>query len=349
MQAHLSARATNLKTHSSHYRLGVSKTLFDLHALRIHRHNLIGAVCVQFGRVRQQQRLMGAGPCFLDGFGRGAMTRTTVVLSPAQPAAIEHHIAQPCRFFTQVARVPTLRLALSVVHALPRTDPMPAVARDIHSAAHPSNPPPAHALDLRKPGPAKARVCDHGDPHARIDPSTQGLQQQALSLGIAQLLQLIHLLVDGQCTSHPQACNRRTQLHKLCPRTDFGPIHGNDQRQTRLAQSCQQRLPHNARLLINAPVSDETVHLFESRLQTSCAHHTTRQAREAYTMTAQRSGHHCRQNVASCSMDRRQVRLDEPGYDTACVHERPPPWLVPMRRKSRSCTRCFCATLLSIP
>jgi len=28
MQAHLSARATNLKTHSSHYRLGVSKTLF---------------------------------------------------------------------------------------------------------------------------------------------------------------------------------------------------------------------------------------------------------------------------------------------------------------------------------
>src|SRR6478672_5809538 len=52
MQAHLSARATNLKTHSSHYRLGVSKTLFDLHALRIHRHNLIGAVCVQFGRVR---------------------------------------------------------------------------------------------------------------------------------------------------------------------------------------------------------------------------------------------------------------------------------------------------------
>jgi len=64
-------------------------------------------------------------------------------------------------------------------------------------------------------------------------------------------------------------------------------------------------LAHNARLLIDARVPDETVYLFERRLQTPPAHHSARQAREAHAMTAQRSCHHCTQNAASCCVDRR--------------------------------------------
>src|SRR5689334_21136963 len=156
---------------------------------------------------------MGAGTCLLDGFGRRAMTGATVVLSPTQTAAIEHHIAQPWRLFTEVTRAPTLRLALSVLHALPPTHPIAAIARDIESAAHSCNPQPAHALDLRKPRPAKTCVGNYGDVLSRIEPSAQGFHQHTLGLGIPQLVQLIQLLGYVQCSCPPQAGNACTQLH----------------------------------------------------------------------------------------------------------------------------------------
>src|SRR6476620_11730036 len=274
------------------------------------------------------------------------MTRTAVQLSCLPTRSIQHHVAGPCRFLGQIARAPALRFACGMLEPQPSAQPQLGIARDAHTLANAPYPRPTQLLDMFKPRTAKARIADDRDLDSRIDPSVQGIQQQAFVLGLAQFAELVDALVDRHRASHSQARYRRTQLYELAPRTHRRPVHSNDQRRLCAAQLPQQLSPRELRLVLNAPMRNQTIDSFDRRFQAPLAKYRASQSRQAHALSAHRRHHYRRQHCAARGMHLIQVRLEEALYDTCSVHGRPPRWLVPVRRKSRSCPRCFCATLL---